>query len=90
MNGTSFSHTRAIDRTPPRITEAVITVIIAPVIQGERFKVSFINPEIELACTMLPIPNAATAVKNANTTASHLFFIPRSITYIGPPDIWPL
>ena len=44
---------------------------------------------IELDCTMQPIPSAAKAVKNANTTPSHLLCSPRSITYMGPPAIVP-
>ncbi len=45
----------------------------------------------ELACTMLPMPRAATAVKKANNTARnfHLFPNPSSIKYIGPPRTWP-
>ena len=35
MNGTSFSHTLAIDLMPPRMTTAVSTVMTAPLIQGD-------------------------------------------------------
>ncbi len=38
---------------------------------------------------MLPIPNAATAVRNAKSTPSHFCRSPRSRTYIGPPAIRP-
>ena len=42
------------------------------------------------ACTMLPIPNAAHAVKTLKSTASVLDFMPFSRAYIGPPAIVPL
>ena len=45
---------------------------------------------MELACTVLPIPNAARAVKMQNKIPSHFCFNPRSRAYIGPPSISPL
>ena len=89
MNGTSLSHTLAIDWMPPRITIAVRTVITAPVHQGETCRVSWTIEEIELACTMQPMPKAATAVSAAKTTPSQRWPRPRSSTYIGPPAISP-
>src|SRR6266567_2557234 len=68
MKGTSFSHTCAIDLMPPRMTTAVQAVITMPVIHGLTPKVSTTIAEIELACTMLPMPKAAIAVRVANTT----------------------
>jgi len=62
MNGTSFSHTLAIDLMPPSTTTAVSTAITLPVIHGEMPKVSWANVEIELAWVMQPMPNAAMAV----------------------------
>ena len=75
---------------PPRITIAVSTVITAPVIHGETPKVSLQPAEIELACTMQPMPKAATAVSAANSMPSRLLPRPRSSAYIGPPAIMPL
>ncbi len=89
MNGTSFSHTLAIDWMPPRITMAVSTVMTAPVHQGETCRVSWTIAAIELACTMHPMPKAATAVSAAKTTPSQRAPRPRSSTYIGPPAISP-
>ena len=44
---------------------------------------------IEFACTMQPIPNAATAVSAAKTTPSQRCPRPRSSAYIGPPAMVP-
>ena len=41
------------------------------------------------ACTVLPMPKAARAVKTANRMASHRQPSPRSRAYIGPPSIFP-
>src|SRR2546426_12232958 len=89
MNGTSHSHTRAIDLIPPRMTMAVQAVMTTPVVQGLTRNVSSTIDEIEFACTMFPIPNAATAVRAANTVPSHGTPRPRASTYIGPPAIVP-
>ncbi len=89
MNGTSRSQTAAMLLMPPRITTAVQAVMIAPVSQGETRNVSRASDEIEFACTMQPIPNAATAVNTANSTASQRIPRPRSSAYIGPPAIVP-
>ena len=45
--------------------------------------------EIAFACTVLPIPKEAHAVKNANRMASHFQPSPFSSAYIGPPSILP-
>ena len=42
------------------------------------------------ACTVLPMPKAASAVNSAKRTASHFQPSPRSRAYIGPPSILPL
>ena len=42
------------------------------------------------ACTVLPIPKEAQAVKMAKSTASHFQPKPYSRAYIGPPSIFPL
>ena len=42
-----------------------------------------------MACTVLPIPKAASAVKIQNRTPSHFNPKPRSSAYIGPPIISP-
>ena len=42
-----------------------------------------------LACTVLPMPKAAMAVKSANKIAIHFHPNPRSNAYIGPPSIRP-
>ena len=45
--------------------------------------------EMALACTVLPMPNDASAVNRANSTASHFQPNPRSRAYIGPPNMRP-
>ena len=67
MKGTSISQTFEMDWMPPKMTSAVKNVMTAPLIQGEMWKVSWTRTAIELAWTVLPIPNAATAV---NTSSS--------------------
>ncbi len=89
MNGTSLSHTAAIFVTPPRMTKAVSPVMTRPVIHGEMPIDCWARAEIELACVMLPMPKAATAVSAANSTPSGLLPRPRSSAYIGPPAIMP-
>src|SRR3989338_6556395 len=78
-----------MDRIPPRITTAVRKVMIMPVHHGEILNVSLTSEAMELACTILPIPNAATAVKAAKTIPNQRHFMPRSKTYIGPPAMTP-
>src|SRR6266545_7945784 len=90
MNGTSASHTRAMDWMPPRITTAVSTVMTAPVTHGDTCQVSLTMAEIEFACTMQPMPKAATAVRKAKITPSQRARSPRSSTYMGPPAMVPL
>ncbi len=89
MNGTSRSHTAAMERIPPRITIAVSAVITAPVIHGDTWNVSWASELIEFACTMQPMPKAATAVNAAKTTASQRRPRPRSSAYMGPPAMVP-
>ena len=42
-----------------------------------------------LACTILPMPKEAIAVKSAKSTANHFHPKPRSKAYMGPPCILP-
>ena len=42
-----------------------------------------------MACTVLPMPNDASAVNRANSTASHFQPRPRSRAYMGPPSMRP-
>src|SRR5258705_11227515 len=90
MNGTSASHARAMDWMPPGITTAVSTVMMTPDTHGDTCQVSLTIAEIEFACTMQPMPKAATAVREAKITPSHFARRPRSSTYIGPPAMVPL
>ena len=78
-----------MDFIPPMITMAVMTAIIPPLSHGETWQVSLSIDATEFACTILPIPNAATEVNTAKIIPSHFAFIPRSSTYIGPPAIEP-
>ena len=79
-----------MDFIPPRMTKAVRAAIATPVSQTDRPKDSCSIWEMELACTMLPMPKAATAVKKAKTRPSQRALRPRSSTYIGPPEISPV
>ena len=45
--------------------------------------------EMALAWTVLPMPNEASAVNSANSTASHFHPSPRSRAYMGPPSMRP-
>src|SRR6185503_11645651 len=90
MNGTSASQTFAMDWMPPRITTAVRTVMMAPDTQGDTCQVSLTMAAIEFACTMQPMPKAATAVRQAKIMPSHFACRPRSSTYMGPPAMVPL
>ena len=85
MKGTKMVHTRAMDLTPPRMTEAVSMQMAMPMIQVGMPNVSLASREMELACTVQPMPNEANAVKTAKRTASHFMPNPRSKAYIGPP-----
>ena len=85
MKGTSIIHTVAIDRTPPKMTQAVSTHTNRPTAHVGTPKVSLASNAIELAWTVQPMPNDAKAVKTAKNSASHFMPKPRSKAYIGPP-----
>ena len=89
MNGTSISHTRAMLLMPPRMTSPAINAMTAPLTMGDTLYVSFVSVAMALACTVLPIPKAATAVNTANSTAIFFHPSPRSRAYIGPPYTFP-
>ena len=89
MKGTSSSHTRAMTFSPPMTTTPVISAWTMPVTWTLTPNCDAASVEIELACTMLPMPNEANTVKSANSTASHFMPRPRSSAYIGPPSIVP-
>ena len=89
MKGTSFSHTLAMDLTPPRITRPVRTVMTAPEITGEIPNVFSTMFVMELPCVPLPIPKQAKPANSANRMPSHFCFRPLSRAYIGPPIIPP-
>ena len=89
MNGTSHSHTLAIDFKPPITTMAVKTASTTPVTCTFTPKVLAARVEIEFACTMFPIPNDATTVSSAKSIPSHFKPRPFSSAYIGPPSIVP-
>ena len=82
-------HTRAMAFTPPMMTEAARIHTKSPTAQSGTPNVLLANRAMELACTVHPIPNDASAVNTAKRIASHFMFRPRSKAYIGPPYVWP-
>ena len=89
MNGTSSSQTRAMTFRPPSTTAAVMAAWMTPVRWTLIPNWEAASVEIELACTMLPMPNEANTVNSANSTPSHFMPRPRSRAYIGPPSMVP-
>src|SRR5699024_8419514 len=89
MNGTSFSQTREICLTPPRMTTAVSTVTTAPEMAGSIPNEVRMTSVMAWDCTVQPAPKVASTAKTAKRTASHLMPRPRSIVYMGPPAIEP-
>ena len=90
MKGTRAEQTLAMPLTPKTITS--ITKI-AKTIATNFALISKVSPrsnDMEFACTVLPIPKAAMAVKIAKITPSHFMLRPLSRAYIGPPSIVPL
>ena len=83
-------HTLAIPLTPKIITRATSEAMMMPLMCDGTPHVSLTRSAIELDCTILPMPRAATAVKMQKSIANHFMFNPRSSAYIGPPDISPL
>ncbi|OQB90344.1 MAG: hypothetical protein BWX84_01960 [Verrucomicrobia bacterium ADurb.Bin118] len=74
---------------PPRITTPVKTTSPMPVSHGGVWNVACSASATELACTMLPMPNAASAVNRANTLPNHGQPKPFLSTYIAPPRMAP-
>ena len=78
MTGTKMPTTFPIDLTPPRMTNAVKTIMPIPVAiigtPNDVFKARL----IEFVWTPLPIPNAAIDANKANVIPSHRFFNPCS------------
>ncbi len=74
---------------PPRMTTAVRTTRPTPVTLVATPNVARSASATELACTMLPMPKAATDVSSANTAPSHGRPRPFFSTYIAPPRIVP-
>jgi hypothetical protein len=66
-----------------------MTTITRPVISAGMLKLDCIAAATELACTMLPMPNAASDVSSANTVPSQGRPRPFFSTYIAPPRIVP-
>ena len=91
MNGTSFSHTTAIDWMPPMMTMAVITANTMPIASGGMSTglLPRMISEIALICVPQPMPNEASMASSANATPSHLRCRPRSSAYIAPPCMRP-
>ena len=89
MNGTSFSHTLAMDLIPPKITIAVRIATMIPTIHIGIPKFSLHTVAIALTCVAQPIPNEANPAKIANSMPSHFKLRPRDNAYIAPPCIRP-
>ena len=89
MKGTISPHALDMLFTPPSITLPTSRVVTSPVFQVSMPKSVCIRSATALACTMLPMPKVAIAVKTQNKTASHFIPSPLSSAYIGPPSISP-
>ena len=95
MIGTKAEHILAMLFTPPKMTTATSAAITTPTSMravlgnitscSNRLTFSL----IALACTVFPMPNAATEAKIAKSMDNHLTFNPFSSAYIGPPNILP-
>ena len=99
MKGTSFSHTRLMTFTPPKMTMLTKMTMARPIAQvGMPGKFEVTMPVMELDCTAEPMPKLATAANSAKSTApifAHTgvepsaFLKARSQAYIAPPSILP-
>ena len=89
MNGTSLSHTLAMDLMPPKITMATRIPITTPTTHGGHLKFSFATVAIALTWVAQPIPKDATPPNRANRKPSHFIFRPLSRAYIAPPCMRP-
>ena len=85
MKGTRKVQTRAMDFTPPMMTNAVRMQMRSPTNDVDAPKVSWASSAMELACTVHPMPKLASAVKTAKSSANHFIPSPCSRTYMGPP-----
>ena len=88
MNGTSISANAAIRRMPPRITAADTSTRTKPTTGGEKPNVASRLCATEFACTMLPMPKAASAVSSAKIEPSQGNPSRRNV-YIAPPRMTP-
>ena len=89
MNGTMTCVTSPMRVMPPRMTTAVTMTSTMPVMAGAMPNVARRLSATELACTMLPMPKAATDVSSANSVPSHGRPRPFRRTYIAPPRMIP-
>ena len=72
MAGTSLPATSPMRWMPPMITTPTSAATISPVIQVGTPKLPASAVAMELTCTALPMPKAATAPNTANPNPSHL------------------
>jgi hypothetical protein len=84
-----ISVTSPMRRMPPRMTAAVMIASTTPVICGDTPKLARRLSATELAWTMFPIPNAASATSAAKAVPSQGSPSLRSV-YIAPPRHTPL
>ena len=95
MKGTNAVQMRPMLFTPPKITAPTNRAINTPtamravVGSNQSAATRQMFSLIALACTALPMPNAAIAVNRLNNTASHFMPSPFSRAYMGPPSILP-
>ena len=90
MTGTRYCVTSAIRLIPPNTTSAVTAHSTSPLIHGSTPNAFFAASATELAWTILPMPNAAAAVRNAKTVPNQRILRPFDNTYIAPPRTVPL
>lgn len=86
INGMSFSVTAPMRLMPPKSTSAVSSARPMPSPQRSAawppksgftaHTASVTEPTMELACDMLPMPNAASAASTLNAPASHFHLSP--------------
>src|SRR5699024_10480358 len=89
MNGTSFSHTLAMDLMPPKITNAVSTATTTPMIHGSIPRFVLHTSAMALTCVAQPMPKEANPANTAKMMPSHFMWSPRSSAYMAPPCIRP-
>ena len=88
MTGTSSSAKAAIRRRPPRITAPDTTTSTNPTTGGENPNEASRLCATEFACTMFPMPKAASAVSSANALPSQGSPSRRRV-YMAPPRMVP-